>query len=226
MTVNPNDYAKIDLAPMIDHALLSPSAIGLQVEQFCHEADLRGFAAVCVAPCHVKKAVELLHQKKPLVCTVIGFPTGASTSATKLYEALEVSELGADELDVVINIGWLKEGRSDEVHRELAQICEETGKTVKAILEMALLTDAEKRLAAELAMDAGAAYLKTSTGWVGGATVEDVRILKAVARDRVGIKASGGIRTLEKAMELVLAGATRIGTSRGMDLLKAQSNHG
>ncbi len=223
MTVNPSDYANIDLAPMIDHALLSPSAIGLQVEQFCSEADLRGFASVCVAPTHVKRAVELLHNKKPHVCTVIGFPTGASTSATKLYEALEASESGADELDVVMNIGWLKDGRSDDVHRELAQICEETGRTVKVILEMALLNESEKRLAAELAMDAGAAYLKTSTGWVGGATVEDVRILKAVSRDRVGIKASGGIRTLEKAMELVLAGATRIGTSKGVELLKAQS---
>ncbi len=224
MTVNPSDYAVIDLAPMIDHALLSPSAIGLQVEQFCHEADLRGFAAVCVAPTHVKRAVELLHNKKPQVCTVIGFPTGASTSATKLYEALEASESGADELDVVMNIGWLKEGRSDDVHREIAQICEETGRTIKVILEMALLSESEKRLAAELAMDAGAAYLKTSTGWVGGATVEDVRILKALSRDRVGIKASGGIRTLEKAMELVLAGATRLGTSKGVELLKAQGS--
>jgi deoxyribose-phosphate aldolase len=224
MTVNPSDYADIDLAPLIDHALLSPSAIGLQVEQFCHEADLRGFAAVCVAPTHVKRAVELLHNKKTKVCTVIGFPTGASTSATKLYEALEASESGADELDVVINIGWLKEGRSDDVHREIAQICEETGRTIKVILEMALLSESEKRLAAELAMDAGAAYLKTSTGWVGGATVEDVRILKAISRDRVGIKASGGIRTLEKAMELVLAGATRLGTSKGVELLKAQGS--
>ncbi len=224
MTVNPSDYADIDLAPMIDHALLSPSAIGLQVEQFCHEADLRGFAAVCVAPTHVKRAVELLHNKKPQVCTVIGFPTGASTSATKLYEALEASESGADELDVVMNIGWLKEGRSDDVHREIAQICEETGRTIKVILEMALLSESEKRLAAELAMDAGAAYLKTSTGWVGGATVEDVRILKSLSRDRVGIKASGGIRTLEKAMELVLAGATRLGTSKGVELLKAQGS--
>lgn len=224
MTVNPSDYADIDLAPMIDHALLSPSAIGIQVEQFCHEADLRGFAAVCVAPTHVKRAVELLHNKKPKVCTVIGFPTGAATSATKLYEALEASESGAEELDVVINIGWLKEGRSDDVHREIAQICEETGRTIKVILEMALLSESEKRLAAELAMDAGAAYLKTSTGWVGGATVEDVRILKAISRDRVGIKASGGIRTLEKAMELVLAGATRLGTSKGVELLKAQGS--
>jgi deoxyribose-phosphate aldolase len=223
MTVNPSDYAHIDLAPMIDHALLSPSAVGLQVEQFCHEADLRGFATVCVAPSHVKKAVQLLHTKKPKVCTVIGFPTGASTSSTKLYEALEAAEAGADELDVVINIGWLKDGRSDDVHREIAQICEETGKTIKVILEMALLSEGEKRLAAELAMDAGAAYLKTSTGWVGGATVEDVRILKEVSRDRVGIKASGGIRSLEKAIELVLAGATRLGTSRGVDLLKAQN---
>ncbi len=216
------DYAEIELAPLIDHALLSPTAIAPQVEQYCDEADRYGFASVCIAPCHVKQAVELLHNKRPKVCTVIGFPTGATTSAAKLYEAQEAADFGADELDIVVNVGWLKEGRHDAFHKELAQICEATGLTVKAILEMALLTDAEKRLAAELAMEAGAAFLKTSTGWVGGATVEDVRILKEISRDRVGIKASGGIRTVEKAIELVLAGATRLGTSRGVDLVKAQ----
>jgi deoxyribose-phosphate aldolase len=216
------DYAEIELAPLIDHALLSPTAIAPQIEQYCEEADRYGFASVCIAPCHVKQAVELLHNKRPKVCTVIGFPTGATTSAAKFYEAQEAADAGADELDIVVNVGWLKEGRHDAFHQELAQICEATGVTVKAILEMALLTDAEKRLAAELAMDAGVAFLKTSTGWVGGATVEDVRILKEVSRSRIGIKASGGIRTVEKAIELVHAGATRLGTSRGVDLVKAQ----
>ena len=180
------------------------------------------FRSVCIAPCHVRKAVELLHGKRPKVCTVIGFPTGATTSSAKFYEAQEAAESGAQELDIVVNVGWLKEGRHEAFHKELAQICESTGLTVKAILEMALLTEAEKRLAAEIAMDAGVAFLKTSTGWVGGATVEDVRILKEVSRGRVGIKASGGIRTMEKAIELVLAGATRLGTSRGVELVKSQ----
>jgi deoxyribose-phosphate aldolase len=120
----------------------------------------------------------------------------------------------------VINLGWLKSGKTEEVHRELAEICDATGQTVKAILEMGLLTESEKKLAAEICLDAGVQFLKTNTGWYGGATVEDVRLLKAVSNDRVGIKASGGIRTTEQAIALILAGATRLGTSRGPDLIR------
>ena len=114
----------------------------------------------------------------------------------------------------------MKVGKTDELHQEIAQICEETGQTVKAILETTLLTEAEKRLAAEICMDAGVRFLKTSTGWNGGATVADVKLLHEVAREQVGIKASGGIRTVEQALELILAGATRLGTSRGPDLIR------
>jgi len=120
----------------------------------------------------------------------------------------------------------LKAGKTEEVHQEIAEICEATGQTVKVILETNLLTDAEKKLAAELSMEAGAAFLKTSTGWNGGATVADVRLLKEVARDRVGIKASGGIQTVSQAIDLILAGATRLGTSRGMDLIRQRDNLG
>ena len=168
----------------------------------------------------MRLAVELLQRKNPKVCTVIGFPSGANTSATKLYEAREAVENGATELDVVINLGWLRMGKTEEVHREIAQICEETGVTVKAILETNLLTDAEKRIAAELCMDAGVTFLKTSTGWNGGATVADVTSLYELAKERVGIKASGGIIKIEQALDLVVAGATRLGTSRGVDLLR------
>ncbi|MBW4632251.1 MAG: deoxyribose-phosphate aldolase [Iphinoe sp. HA4291-MV1] len=213
------DYTDIDIAPFIDHTLLIPTATSQQVEQWCEEADRFHFAAVCVYPTYVRQAAEFLHGKKPKVCTVIGFPTGATTSATKLYEAQEAVENGATELDVVINLGWLKAGNTDNVHQEIAEICEETGQTVKVILETNMLTDEEKRLAAEVCMDAGAAFLKTSTGWNGGATVEDVRLLKEVAQQRVGIKASGGIRSIDQALELILAGATRLGTSRSIDLL-------
>ncbi|MGH1392593.1 MAG: deoxyribose-phosphate aldolase [Trichormus sp.] len=218
------DYPDIDIAPFIDHALLTPTATPEQVEQWCQQADRFNFASVCVYPVYVKQAAELLHGKKPKVCTVIGFPTGATTAAVKLYEAQEAVENGATELDLVMNLGWLKVGKTDAIHREIAEICEETGQTVKVILETNLLTDAEKKLAAEIAMDAGAAFLKTSTGWSGGATVSDVRLLKEVARDRVGIKASGGIRTLEQALDLILAGATRLGTSRGIDLILERDN--
>lgn len=214
------DYPEIDIAPLIDHALLDPAATPEQVEKWCQEADRFHFAAVCVYPVYVKRAAELLHGRAAKVCTVIGFPTGATTPLTKLYEAQEAVENGATELDVVIHLGGLKAGKTDELYREVAQICEETGQTVKVILETALLTDAEKRLAAEICMDAGVQFLKTSTGWHGGATVADVRLLKQVTQGQIGIKASGGIRTIEQAMDLVLAGATRLGTSRGPDLLR------
>ncbi len=213
------EYPEIDLAAFIDHSLLHPTTTPEQVSQWCAEADRYRFAAVCVSPVYVRQAAELLHGKKPKVCTVIGFPTGATTSATKLYEAQEAVENGATELDVVINLGLLKTGKTEAVHREIAEICEETGQTVKVILETALLTDAEKRLAAEICLDAGAAFLKTSTGWQGGATVADIRLLKELTKGQIGIKASGGIRTLEQALDLIVAGATRLGTSRGVDLL-------
>jgi len=214
--------AAVDLAPLIDHALLAPTATPDQLHQWCADADRYGFATVCVYPWQVPLAVELLHQRRPQVCTVIGFPAGGTTTATKLYEAQEAVDLGANELDVVINLGLLKAGRSDDVHRELATLCEACGVPVKAILELALLTPAEVGLAAELAMDAGVAFLKTSTGWHGGATVAGVRQLAQLAQGRVGIKASGGIRTPEQAFALVEAGATRLGTSRGPDLVRSQ----
>jgi deoxyribose-phosphate aldolase len=221
---NSNFDLDIDLAGLIDHALLTPTATSEQVEQWCEEGDRYGFAAICVHPVHVPQVTQLLRNKSPKVCTVIGFPYGATTSAVKLYEAAEASEQGATELDVVINIGWLKAGKVDEVHREIADICDQTGQTIKAILEMTLLTPAEKNLAAEICMDAGAKFLKTSTGLNGGATLEDVRLLKELAKDRVEIKASGGIRTVEQALNLVAAGATRLGTSYGVDLVKQQAN--
>lgn len=212
----------IDLAALIDHALLAPTATSEQVERWCEDADRYRFAAVCLHPSHIRQAANLLHNRRPRVCTVIGFPHGATTSAVKLYEAQEAVENGASELDVVINLGWLKEGNTNDLYKELAEIREATGQTIKAILEMSLLTDAEKRLAAEICMDAGAAYLKTSTGLYAGATVADVRLLKEIARDRVGIKASGGIRTAQQALELVIAGATRLGTSRSIELIRQQ----
>lgn len=213
----------LDLAPLIDHALLPPAATPLQVEHWCAEADRYGFAAVCLAPTHVRQAVELLHGRSPQVCTVIGFPLGATTAAVKLYEAQEAAEQGATELDVVINLSWLKTGNTSALHQEMVDIVEATGQTVKAILEMGLLTADEKRLAAEVCMDAGVAFLKTSTGWQGGATVDDVKLLKGIAQDRIGIKAAGGIHTPEQAAALVEAGATRLGTSRGPEILRLQT---
>ncbi len=210
----------IDLAPLIDHSLLDPCATPDMVIQCCEEADRYNFASVCVYPSAVHQAAQLLHGKKPKVCTVIGFPTGATTSGSKLYEAQEAVDRGADELDVVINLGWLKAGKKEEVYKDIAQICEESDRPVKAILETSLLTPDEIRLAAAICLDAGVAFLKTSTGWRGGATVADIRLLQEITRGSVGIKASGGIKTYAQAAELIIAGATRLGTSRGVSLME------
>jgi deoxyribose-phosphate aldolase len=214
------EQSNLDIAPYIDHSLLSAAATPAMVEQWCAEADRFGFAAVCVNPCYVRQVTSLLHHKRPQICTVIGFPTGATTTASKLYEAQEAAENGAQELDVVINIGWLKAGQIDDVHREIAEICEATGQGVKAILEMSLLTQPEREIAAQACMEAGARMLKTGTGWCGAATVEDVRFLKDLTKDQIGIKAAGGIRTHAQAVELIVAGANRIGTSWGIELLR------
>lgn len=215
-----NNAPEIDLAPLIDHTLLAPAASAKHIAQLCDEADRYGFAAVCVYPVHVQQVVEQLHGKRPKVCTVIGFPSGATTPAVKLYEAQEAADNGANELDVVINLGWLKAGETHKVHTEIASIVELTGQPVKAILETTLLTMAEKKLATEICLDAGVRFLKTSTGWQGGATVDDVALLRKLAGDRIGIKASGGIRTPEQAIALVNAGANRLGTSRGIEILQ------
>ncbi|MGD1867389.1 MAG: deoxyribose-phosphate aldolase [Phormidesmis sp.] len=212
-----------DLAPLIDHTLLAPAATAEHIRHLCDQADTYRFAAVCVYPVYVPLAVELLHGKRPQVCTVIGFPSGATTTTTKLYEAQEAAESGATELDVVINLGWLKAGETTLLHKEIASIVELTGQTVKAILETTILSTAEKRLAAEVCLDAGVKFLKTSTGWQGGATVDDVKLLRQIAGDRIGIKASGGIRTPEQALALVEAGANRLGTSRGPEILDLQA---
>ena len=215
MTIESN----LDIAPFIDHSLLG-IATPEMVDRWCEEADRYGFVAVCINPCYVRQVTALLHQKRTQICTAIGFPLGSTTTAIKLNEAQEAMENGAQELDVVINIGWLKAGRIDDVHREIAEICESTGLMVKAILEMSLLTQSEQVMAAQICMDAGARILETGTGWSGAATVADVRLLKEITKGEVGIKASGGINTHDRALELILAGATRLGTAQGVDLLK------
>ncbi|MDX2097474.1 MAG: deoxyribose-phosphate aldolase [Leptolyngbyaceae cyanobacterium bins.59] len=209
----------LDIAPFIEHALLNPIATQEHLEKWCDEADRFQFATVCLYPFQVKQAVSLLHGKHPQVCAVIGFPTGASTSSTKLYEAQEAVEHGAEELDVMLNLSFLKARKLNELHREIAEICEETDKPVKAILEMGLLTPEEIQIACEVCLDSGVQFIKTHTGWFGGVTVEDIRFLKQATRNRMGIKAAGGIQTIEQAIDLILEGATRLGTSRGPDLL-------
>jgi deoxyribose-phosphate aldolase len=216
--------SNIDLSRYIDHAILHPTTTEEELKQGCAIASRYNFPTVCLYPTAVRQAAELLHNQKTKVCAVIGFPTGMTTTATKLHEAEEAVECGAEELDVMINLGWLKSGKSEAVYHEIAAICNETGKLVKAIIETHLLTNTEKRLAAEIAMDAGVAFIKTNTGWFGGATLEDVRLLQKITKGQVGIKASGGIHTLEQAISLIEAGATRLGTSHGAELILQRDN--
>lgn len=210
----------INIASTIDHSLLNPAATLQDLKRCCNEAWQHNFPTVCVYPSFVRQATEYLYGKAPEVCTVIGFPTGATTTATKCYEAQEATENGASELDVVINLGWLKAGEPDRINREMAQICEETGQIVKAIIETGLLTQQEKQLAVEVCLDAGVAFIKTNTGWFGGATVADVELIRDITKGQVGIKASGGIRSRESAIALINAGANRLGTSHSLKLIQ------
>ncbi|MFS8924697.1 deoxyribose-phosphate aldolase [Synechococcus sp. B60.1] len=210
----------INLAEYIDHTLLLPMVTPEKIDQGCEIALRYGFPTFCVPPCYVPRAVERLHGARVRVSTVVGFPLGTNTAEVKLYEAQLAAEQGCQELDVRINLAWLKARELDRLHAEIAQIVEETGVCVKAILETAQLTDEEKRLAAEICMDAGVAFLMTSTGWMGGATLADVQLLWQLSRGRVGVKASGGIRTVAQAEAMIAAGASRIGTSWGLELMR------
>ncbi len=212
----------IDIANYIEQAILHPTATIQEVQQGCNLAINHNFPVVCVYPSVVKQTAEFLYNQNPRVATVIGFPSGASTSFSKLSEAQEATDNGAAELDVVINLGWVKERKSELIYKEIASIVEETGLPIKAILETSVLTTEEKQLAAEICLDAGVSFLKTSTGWFGGATVEDIKLLHKITKGRVEIKASGGIRNLSQAIALINAGATKLGTSKGLQLVQEQ----
>ncbi|MGB3532944.1 MAG: deoxyribose-phosphate aldolase [Microcoleaceae cyanobacterium] len=214
---------EIDLAPLIDHTFLNPIASPQQIEQYCDQALRYQFAAVCVYPSYVRLVTEQLRGKSPQICTVIGFPSGATTPAVKLYEAQEAVENGATELDVMVNLSWVKLGQTQKLYQEIAEICENTGQTVKAIIETAVLTDPEKRLAIEVLIDAGVSWVQTNTGWYGGATIEDVKLLKQLSKGQLGIKAAGQIRTVGQAADLILAGAARLGTSYSVEIVRGQN---
>mgnify|MGYP001357111472 CR=1 FL=1 len=211
------------LASMIDHTLLRPEATADDIRRLCDEAKEYGFCAVCVQPRWVALCRELLEGSGVKVATVCGFPHGASLSEVKVFEASCAADDGADEIDMVISIGSLRQGRDDEVEADIRRVVEATAgrAIVKAILETALLTDEEKRRACRAAERAGAAFVKTSTGFgPGGATARDVRLLRASVSPHVGVKASGGIRTAEAALAMIEAGATRIGTSSGVAIVR------
>ncbi len=208
----------MNLAKYIDHTLLKPAATVEEIIRLCEEAAQHKFAAVCVNPIYVDLAAHHLAGTGVKTATVIGFPLGATLSAVKAAEAKEAVLRKADELDMVIHIGAVKAGLWEAVKADIEQVVAAAdGAIVKVIIETGLLTDEEKRQACQAVIDGGAHFIKTSTGFgPGGATEEDIRLLKEVARDKIGIKASGGIRTREQALALVAAGATRLGTSAGI----------
>jgi len=213
------------LAAMIDHTLLKPTATTRDIRQLCIEAMAEGFAAVCVNPAHVAYAAKILAGSRVAVCTVIGFPLGATTPSVKKKEAEEAVRNGAREVDMVINIGALKEGNYDLVVADIRGVVEAVtallpGGLVKVIIETGYLNHGEKITACRLVRQAGAHYVKTSTGFgPGGATVEDVKLLRENLPPEMGVKASGGIRTTGQALALIEAGAARLGTSAGQALL-------
>lgn len=211
------------IAAMIDHTLLKADATRQEIETLCSEAKEYNFFSVCVNPTWVSAASELLKGSGVKVCTVIGFPLGATTSETKAFETKNAIELGADEVDMVINIGDLKNQQDVRVENDIRAVVEAAkGKALtKVIIETSLLTKEEKIRACELAVKAGADYVKTSTGFsTGGATAEDVTLMRNVVGPNIGVKASGGVRSTEDAEKMIQAGATRIGASSGVAILK------
>lgn len=216
-----------NLAGMIDHTLLKPDATADKIAQLCFEARKHHFASVCVNPTNVKLCADLLRNSDVKVCTVIGFPLGATSTEVKVFETRNALENGATEIDMVINIGALKAGDSELVARDIREVvavAHEADALVKVIIETALLNDNEKVVACLLAKEAGADFVKTSTGFSsGGATVHDVALMRRTVGPDLGVKAAGGIHTHEEAEQLIAAGATRIGASAGIKIIQGDS---
>ena len=212
------------VARRIEHTLLRPEVTRGEISQICEEATYYGFALVMVNPCHLALASKLLRDTRVKVGTVIGFPLGATLTTVKRFEALEALRLGADELDMVLNIGSLKSGDRTLVECDISSLVEVThqaGALLKVILETALLTNDEKKLACELCLVANADFVKTSTGFgPTGATVEDVALLRRVVGNRARVKAAGGIRTAADAAAMISAGADRIGCSSSVSIVR------
>lgn len=212
----------VRLARYIDHTLLKPEATGEDIVKLCKEAIEHSFYAVCINPSYVDTAVKELQGSLVKVCAVIGFPLGATSTAAKAFEAAEAVDGGAEEVDMVIHVGALKSGNIQYVIDDLAAVVRAAkGNTVKVIIETGLLDKEEKITACRLVKESGAAFVKTSTGFgPGGATIADVQLMRETVGPELGIKASGGVRTAKAARQMIEAGATRIGTSSGVAIIK------
>ena len=213
---------------MCDHTLLKAFAEEKQIEVLCREAVENKVASVCVNPCYVAKAAQLLKGSDVRVCTVIGFPLGANTSDTKAFETRDAISKGAEEVDMVINVGALKSGHMDLVYEDIKAVVDAAaGVLTKVIIETCYLTDEEKREVCLLAKKAGADFVKTSTGFgTGGATAHDVRLMKETVGDSMKVKASGGMRTYEDVLPVLEAGADRLGVSATLEILAGAEAHG
>jgi len=217
----------LNIAKMIDHTLLKPDATEQEIAQLCFEARKYGFASVCVNPTWVSLCAELLKGSAVKVCTVIGFPLGATSSETKAFETETAIRQGATEIDMVINIGALKARDLETVAKDIrgvVNVAHPRGALVKVIIETVLLNDEEKQIASLLAKEAGADFVKTSTGFAGGgATIHDVELMRRTVGPQMGVKASGGVKTFEDAENMIRAGATRIGASAGVKIIQGPS---
>jgi deoxyribose-phosphate aldolase len=214
-----------DMAQMIDHTNVKGDASEEDIKKLCNEALEYNFASACVTPTNVSLARKLLKYSDVKVCAVVGFPLGIQTSKTKAFEAMEIVSKGADEIDMVMNIGGLKSNREELVKEDIHGVVESAeGRIVKVILETALLTNEEKVNACLIAKKAGANFVKTSTGFGGlsGATIEDVTLMRKTVGAKMSVKAAGGIRDMKTAQAMINAGATRIGTSTGVKIMKEQ----
>ncbi len=219
----------MELNRMIDHTILKPEATEAAVQKIIDEAKEYNFFSVCINPCWVAFASEQLADTDVAVCTVIGFPLGANTPEVKAYEAADAIKNGANEVDMVINIGALKAQQYDYVRQDIQGVVDAAkGKAlVKVIIETALLTDEEKVKACELAKEAGADFVKTSTGFsTGGAKVADIRLMRETVGPDMGVKASGGVHNAEEALAMIEAGATRIGASTGVAIVSGATGEG
>ncbi len=213
---------KKDLARLIDHTLLKSETKIEDIKKLCEEALKYQFYSVCINPCYVKTAKEFLKNSDIKICTVISFPLGASTIKTKIYEATEAIENGADEIDMVMNIGMFKSNRYEYIYEEISSIKKAIEyRILKVIIETSILSEEEKIKASEIIKKSGANFVKTSTGFSqGGVTKEDVLLIRKSVGDNFGIKASGGIKTYQQAVELIKAGATRIGSSSSVKIME------
>lgn len=216
------------LAKMIDHTILKPTATAEQIKKLCSEAKEYGFASVCINPCYVPLAADILKETQVKVCTVIGFPLGAGTTRTKIFEAQDAVENGAIELDYVVNVGDVLDGRYELVRQEMREFVELKKKyafdlVIKIILETCYLSEEQIVKVCEFARETGIDFVKTSTGFgTGGATIEHVRLMRETVGPELGVKASGGVRDRQTADAMVQAGANRIGTSSGIEIVSGK----